>query len=132
MNKEIKRIFIQESIASISFLSIWHFLPDFGDQYFGRHILGVLFPIKKPVKYSTVWCLQEESRLLGRNNTCFLVPYYSRSSAYKSIIRLYFFGCNIVVVYWCVFAYLLGLVQCIFRVILKIYILFLCISNSVI
>ena len=35
-------------------------MPDFGDHYFGRHILGIWVPIKdsvggRPVEYSVVW-----------------------------------------------------------------------------
>ena len=37
-------------------LSIWHLMPDFGDHYFGRHILGIWVPIKDSVgQSSTPW-----------------------------------------------------------------------------
>ena len=51
--------------------------PLFWLSYFGR--LGSHKGFGPPVEYSVVWCLQEELRLVGRNNTCFLVPSYSRS-----------------------------------------------------
>ena len=65
-------------IASISFISIWHLVPDFGDHYFGRHFLGVLVPIKNQSTSRVLrgnWCLKEESKLVGRIKTCFFVPY---------------------------------------------------------
>ena len=77
-------------------------------------------------------CLQEESKLVGGVKACFLVPcILGVLNTRKSIIRLFSLGCIIVVVYWCVFAGILGLVRCILRVILKIIVLVLCIDISV-
>ena len=80
-------------------LSFWHLMLDYGDSLVWSTFFGLFCSHKKLVslvEYSVIRCLQEESKLLGRVKACrksqslLLNSINSWSTAYKSIIRLFF------------------------------------------
>ena len=105
---------------------------DFGDSLFWSPFFGPLGSHKKLVglvEYSLIRCLQEESKLVGRVKACFVVQCIL--GVLHTRVLLDYFLWDVVVVYWCVFAGILGLLRCILRVILKIIILALCTKECV-
>ena len=97
-------------------------MPEIGDHYFGSHSLGNCVPMKDSVGRSSTPLSGVYRKSLGLIEESILASYFHHilEILHKRVLFKYsFFGFNIVVVYWYIFAFLLGLVQCILRVVLK-------------